>query len=158
MNRYWRAAVLGICRGSREAGTEPYALCLVPGKVNQKPVEASSMSLLTAQPCRDPAFLSSCPVIQAGARGANPQMLCLFFLLRGSAAKLSFPRQLAVVPQTWDCGFTAGWGSSVGWGGRGKGTQGKLAGSESRRGVHPLQKTSRSQSLAFSCSQPVSHV
>lgn len=158
MNRYWRATVLGICRESREAGTEPYALCLVPGKVNQKPVEASSMSLLTAQPCRDPAFSSSCPVIQAGARGANPQMLCLSFLLRGSAAKLSFPRQLAVVPQTWDCGFTAGWGSSIGWGGRGKGTQGKLAGSESRRGVHPLQKTGRSQSLAFSCSQPVSHV
>lgn len=62
-----------------------------------------------------------------------------------------------MVPQTWDCGFTAGWGSSVGWGGSGKGMQGKLVGSESRRRVHPLQKTSRTQSLAFSRSQPVSH-
>lgn len=121
-------------------------MCLVPGKVDQKPVQASSM-FLTAQLCRDPAFSPFCAVTQAGGCDANPQTLgpsyCMILQL------FSFPMQLAVVPQTWDCGFTSGWGSSIGWGGRGKGMQGKLASSESRQSVHPLQKTGRSQSLVF---------
>lgn len=103
MRRYWTLHGKGT------------PLCSLLGKkVNQKPVVASSMYLLAAQPCRDPAFPSSCSVTQAAALGffGSPQT-CPPVLLRGSAVKSSFPRQLAVVPQTRDCSFTAGWGSSI---------------------------------------------
>lgn len=64
MYRYWRVAILGICRGNRALRSREGALHLVAGKVNQKPVEASSTFLLTAEPCRDHAFSPTCAVTQ----------------------------------------------------------------------------------------------
>lgn len=127
------------------------ALHLVPGAWEGQPEACGGILHISphAQPCRDPALSPSCAVTPAGAHGANPQTLgpsCCMVLQH----QLSFPVQLAVVPQTWDCGFTSGWGSSIGWRGRGKELQGKLEGSESRQKVCPLQKTGRSQFFAFS--------
>lgn len=132
MHRYWGIALLAL--GSREGALhgKGTSLCSVPGKkVNQKSVVASSVYLLAAQPSRDPAFPSSSSVTQAGALGllGSPQT-CPPVLLRGSAVKSSFPRQLAVVPQTRDCSFTAGRGSSIGQGGGG-GREGEGDGSHS---------------------------
>lgn len=148
MSRYCRAAILGICRGSRALRSREGALHFAPGAWEGQPEACES--LVHVHP--------HCSAMQGP---------CVFTLLyshwQEHVVLTHRHLVLPVISNATGCGptNTGLWlhlrGSSIGWGGRGKGTQGKPVGSESRQRVHPLQKTGRSQSWLFPVSQPVSH-